>query len=72
MRFQNYTTSVIWNFAGIDQVELPNGIWGTVYAPFSRVAVDDNVQGNLVAAAVDITGGVINEDRSFGGTIQWS
>ena len=72
MRFQNYTTSVIWNFAGIDQVELPNGIWGTVYAPFSRVEVDDNIQGNLVAAEVDITGGVINEDRSFGGTIQWS
>ena len=72
MLFQNYTPAVMWNFAGIDKVEIPNGIWGTVYAPFSIVDVGNNVQGNLVAAEVNITGGVINEARSFDGTIKWS
>ncbi|MEZ5297667.1 MAG: collagen-binding domain-containing protein [Ilumatobacteraceae bacterium] len=72
MLFQNYTPAVMWNFAGIDKVEIPIGIWGTVYAPFSIVDVGNNVQGNLVAAEVNITGGVINEARSFDGTIKWS
>jgi choice-of-anchor A domain-containing protein len=72
MRFQNYTDRVLWNFAGIDRVELPDGIWGTVYAPHSHVAVGNNVQGNLVAASTAITGGVINEARSFAGVVQWN
>ncbi len=72
MRFQNYTTNVLWNFAGVDEVQVPNGSWGTVYAPFSHVTVGNNVQGNLVAASVEITGGVINEARSFEGAIRWN
>jgi len=71
LRFQNHTTKVLWNFAGIDRVELPNGIWGTVFAPFGHASVGNNVQGNLVASTVEVTGGVINEARSFEGVVRW-
>ncbi len=72
INFSNYTTKVLWNFYGVDRVNIPGGVWGTIFAPDAHVEAGGNMQGNVVAKSFTHSGsGVVNEANGFNGTVQW-
>lgn len=72
INFSNYTTRVLWNFHGVHTVNIPGGVWGTIFAPDAHVQAGGNMQGNVVAKSFSHHGhGVVNEANAFNGTIQW-
>ena len=55
---QNYPRSVIWNFPNATSVAFAGALWGSLYAPFSTIALSADVRGVVIGNKVTGTGGV--------------